>query len=70
MDFEWDERKDIANQNKHSVSFFETSAVFADELSSCVRDLVHSDEEERYLLFGVTFKGNFLVVSFTEQEEP
>jgi uncharacterized protein len=69
MDFEWDERKDVANQKKHGVSFFEASEVFADDLSSCVPDPDHSDEEERFLLFGVTLKGNFLVVSFTERVE-
>jgi len=69
MDFEWDERKEVANQKKHGVSFLEASEVFADELSSCVRDPDHSDEEERYLLFGVSLKGSFLVVSFTERAE-
>jgi uncharacterized protein len=69
MDFEWDERKELANQKKHGVSFFEASEVFADEFSSCVRDPDRSDEEDRYLLFGVTLKGNFLVVSFTERAE-
>ena len=69
MDFEWDERKELANQKKHGVSFLEASEVFADELSSCVRDPDHSDEEERFLLFGVTLKDNFLVVSFKERLE-
>ena len=69
MDFEWDERKGITIQKKHGVSFFEAREVFADELSSCVRDPDHSDEEERYLLFGVSLKGSFLVVSFTERAE-
>ena len=63
MDFE---RKDLANKKKHGVSFLEASEVFADELSSCVRDPDHSDEEERYLLFGQSLKGSFLVVSFTD----
>ncbi|ESS71294.1 hypothetical protein MGMO_111c00140 [Methyloglobulus morosus KoM1] len=69
MDFEWDEKKELANKKKHGVSFLEASEVFADELSSCVRDPDHSDEEERFLLFGASLKGNFLVVSFTERLE-
>ncbi|WP_363169029.1 BrnT family toxin [uncultured Lamprocystis sp.] len=28
----------------------------------------HSQEEERFLLFGVSEKGKFLVISFTETE--
>lgn len=69
MDFEWDERKDLANRKKHGITFFEASEVFADELSSCVLDPDHSIEEERYLLFGVPLKGNHLAVSFTERQE-
>lgn len=69
MDFEWDERKELANQKKHGVSFLQASEVFADELSSYVPDPDHSDKEERFLLFGVSLKGNFLVVSFTERQE-
>ena len=69
MDFEWDETKALANQKKHGVSFFEATEVFSDELSSCVHDPDHSYDEERYLLFGVSSKGNHLVVSFTERSE-
>lgn len=69
MDFEWDEVKARANQRKHKISFFEATEVFSDEYSSCVPDPDHSYSEVRYLLFGVSFKGNYLVVSFTERLE-
>jgi uncharacterized DUF497 family protein len=69
MDFEWDETKAHTNQRKHGVSFSEASEVFSDEHSSCVHDPDHSDNEDRYLLFGVSLKGNYLVVSFTERLE-
>jgi uncharacterized protein len=69
MDFEWDEIKEHTNQRKHGISFLEASEVFADEHSSCVLDPDHSYNEERYLLFGVSLKGNYLVVSFTERIE-
>jgi uncharacterized DUF497 family protein len=67
MDFEWDESKAFSNQKKHGISFIEASELFNDEFSSCVSDPDHSYEEERYLLFGVSEKGNHLVVSFTER---
>jgi uncharacterized DUF497 family protein len=67
MDFEWDEIKARANEKKHGISFLEATEAFGDANSSCVHDLDHSYEEDRYLLFGVSSKGNFLVVSFTER---
>lgn len=69
MDFEWDKTKDSSNQKKHGISFAEASEVFNDDLSSCVPDPDHSYREERYLLFGVSSKGTYLVVSFTERGE-
>ena len=67
MNFEWDEAKANSNRNKHNVSFSEAAEVFADEYSSYVRDPDHSYGEDRYLLFGVSLKGRYIVVSFTER---
>ncbi len=69
MNFEWDEVKASTNQKKHGISFTEASEVFNDEFSSCISDPDHSYEEQRYLLFGVSSKGSYLVVSFTETED-
>ena len=69
MNFEWDETKARANEKKHHVSFLEAAEVFGDEYSSCVRDPDHSYDEERYLLFGVSSRGNHLVVSYTERSD-
>jgi len=68
MEFEWDETKAYKNKQKHGVSFAEATEVFGDDHSSCVADPDHSQDEERYLLFGVSEKGKYLVVSFTERE--
>ena len=69
MDFEWDKAKADTNQRKHGVSFLEAAEVFSDEHSSCSQDPDHSNDEERYLLFGVSMKGNHLVVSFAERSK-
>ena len=69
MNFEWDEIKAHSNQKKHGISFLEATEVFSDEHSSCVPDPDHSYNEERYLLFGMSFKSKYLVVSFTERVE-
>ena len=66
MDFEWDTEKARINEAKHGISFVDASEVFNDDFSSCVPDPAHSIEEERYLIFGKTHQGTYLVVSFTE----
>ena len=69
MKFEWDDNKEKSNQRKHDVSFLEATEVFADDYSSCVNDPDHSYDESRYLLFGISTKGSYLVVSFTERAD-
>ncbi|WP_295409323.1 BrnT family toxin [uncultured Thiocystis sp.] len=69
MDFEWDELKAGANVKNHGVTFWEATEVFGDELSSFVSDPDHSQGEERFLLFGRSQEGKYLVVSFTERAE-
>jgi hypothetical protein len=63
VDFEWDPRKAEENEKKHGVSFAEASAVFGDDHSSTVLDPDHSEGEDRYLIFGVSRNGKYLVVS-------
>ena len=67
MDFEWDHQKAAANQQKHGVTFQEAVEVFADDYSSTVADPDHSVGEARFVIFGKTIGGRFLVVSFTER---
>ena len=67
MDFEWDPAKARLNESKHRVSFFEACEVFDDDHSSAVRDPDHSVDEDRYLIFGVSKGGGYLVVSYTER---
>lgn len=67
IDFEWDPAKARTNEEKHGVSFFEASEVFGDDYSSSVCDPDHSDDEDRYLIFGLSKTGKYLVVSYTER---
>ena len=60
--FEWDDRKNQANQRKHRVSFEEAHTVFFDEDAVEYRDIDHSDEENRFLLVGRSFKLRVLIV--------
>ena len=60
--FEWDESKAKSNEIKHKVSFSEASSVFFDELAIEFEDIEHSDEEERFLLLGLSRKMKLLLI--------
>ena len=68
--FEWDEAKNRANQVKHGVSFEEGMTVFWDEQALLIDDPEHSDEEERFVLLGMSVEFRVLLVCHcTRQEE-
>lgn len=67
MEFEWDSRKAAQNLAKHGVSFPDAATVFGDPFSQTYYDPDHSVEEDRYLTFGVSSSGAFLVVSHTDR---
>jgi uncharacterized protein len=46
--FDWDNDKDIANQEKHGVSFGDAQFAFADPHRVIAEDLSHSGRENRY----------------------
>lgn len=60
--FEWDNNKNDINIKKHKISFEEASTVFYDEEALMIPDPKHSQEEERFILLGQSFKANLLVV--------
>lgn len=62
MKFEWDEAKNAINQKKHKISFEEAKTVFYDEEALVIDDPEHSQEEERFIILGLSRKANLLVV--------
>ena len=58
--FDWDEKKNLANQKKHGISFDEASTVFLDDI--IFDDPKHSAEEERFLLLGISEEANVCIV--------
>lgn len=66
---EWDDAKNLANQEKHDVSFEEAAHLFTDE-ADCLEifDVLHSDEEERFISIGPVERGLILVV-WTERSD-
>ena len=62
--FEWNERKNKINLNKHNISFEEAQYAFKDENRIIAKDVEHSKVEERYFCFGKV-EGNIVTVRFT-----
>ncbi len=60
--FEWDENKNEINKKKHKISFEEAQTVFYDEEALLIDDPEHSQEEERFIILGLSKKANLLVV--------
>jgi uncharacterized protein len=67
--FEWDDGKNVANQEKHDVSFEEARELFTsgqDHLE--IFDDAHSEVEDRFIAIGPISRGLVLVV-WTERDE-
>jgi len=60
--FEWDARKNAANQRKHGVSFEEAQSAFADEFGRLIADPDHSDQEDRFILLAMSVQLRILIV--------
>ena len=59
---EWDESKSRLNLKKHGVSFDEAQSVFLDENAIRYYDPDHSDDEDRFIMLGMSFQLRVLVV--------
>jgi len=66
--FAWDERKNEANRRKHGVRFEDAQTVFFDEDAIKFFDPDHSEEEDRFLLLGRSFRLRVLVVCHCYRE--
>jgi len=65
--FEWNKLKAAANKRKHGVSFEEAKTVFYDENAIQFDDPDHSEDEDRFIMLGLSFKLRVLVVSHCER---
>lgn len=60
--FEWDENKNKTNIQKHKISFEEARTVFYDENARVIADPDHSQEEDRFIILGLSTSLKLLVV--------
>ena len=61
-EFEWDLAQASANQRRHRVTFVEAATVFFDPLSVTVADPLHSIDEHRFVISGLSYQQRLLVV--------
>lgn len=62
LTFSWDKRKAKENVRKHGVSFEEASTAFHDPNARLIQDPGHSDDEDRFILLGLSAALHLLVV--------
>ncbi len=60
--FEWNAVKNRSNIRKHGVSFEEAQSVFVDAHARYMADPDHSQDEDRFILLGVSSNLRTLVV--------
>jgi len=60
--FEWDPRKARSNEQKYGISFEEARTAFFDEQGLLLEDSRPADEEERFILLGLSALLRLLVV--------
>lgn len=69
LKFAWDRRKESANRKKHGVSFSEAKTVFFDENARLIADPDHSEDEDRFILLGLSSRLRLLVVCHCYRED-
>lgn len=69
MEFEWDDEKDVTNQQKHGLSFAEARRLFDSGVDYLeIFDEQHSESEDRFIAVG-PIESQIVVVVYTEPEE-
>ena len=68
MRFEWDAEKASINQKKHGVTFEEAQTVLGDYDALRIFDPDHSEDEDRFILLGMSAVLRILVVCHCYRE--
>ena len=67
--FSWDKKKAQSNMQKHGISFEEALSVFDDIHARLMPDPDHSQEEERFILLGLSQTSRILTVVHCHRNE-
>jgi hypothetical protein len=69
ISFVWDGKKAELNLKKHKISFKEAQTVFSDPNARMIFDPEHSEDEDRFILLGISSGLKLLVVCHCYQED-
>ncbi len=58
--FEWNDNKNEINKKKHKISFEEAQTVFYDSDALIIDDPEHSEQEDRFIILGLSKKAKYL----------
>lgn len=67
--FEWDETQNRSNRRKHGVSFEDARTAFLDENARVIPDPKHWDDEDRFVLLGLSISSRVLLVCHCYRKE-
>ena len=66
--FAWDSRKARENARKHGIEFEEAQTVFLDDRALLIGDPGHSEDEDRFVLLGMSSRLRVLTVCHCYRE--
>jgi uncharacterized protein len=69
LNFEWDEHKARLNASKHGITFEEARSVFRDDRALLIDDPDHSEDEDRFVMMGLSSSLKLLVVCHCYRSE-
>jgi len=69
MKFQWNPSKAASNIKKYGVSFDEAMTVFKDPLAMIFDDTIHSENEFREIIIGMSALRRTLLVCFVERQK-
>ena len=69
VNLSWDTQKASSNKKKHGIAFDEARTVFFDEHARVISDTEHSDDEERFVILGLSSSARLLVVCHCYRED-
>ena len=67
IEFEWNNAKAASNLKKHGIPFEEAKSVFYDEYAIQFFDEENSENEDRFLMLGLSNESRILIVSHCER---
>ena len=67
--FDWDSRKAATNEKKHGISFKEARTILFDENAKLIDDPDHSDDEDRFVLLGLSRSLKVVLVCHCYREQ-